>query len=94
MVQNLDRKNSNEYYKRTTLLVYSIPYRPQGNGAVERVNKIITDFIKGLSMKDAESDKNLSKAIITYNNTWHSQIDISPSQYILTKAHERNISFR
>lgn len=67
--------------------IHSTPYSPASNGAVERVNKTITEMLKGLVSNQNQWDTFMPKAVITYNNTIHSQIGISPSQCILMKAH-------
>lgn len=67
--------------------IYSTPYTPSSNGAVERVNRTITEMLKGLNSEQNQWDQHLAKLVITYNNTFHSQIGSSPSQYILTKSH-------
>lgn len=64
--------------------VYSSRYRPAGNGAVERVNRTIIEFLKALVRENERSwDCELNRAVIIYNNTWHSQINDTPSNFIL-----------
>jgi hypothetical protein len=73
--------------------VYSTPYRACGNGAVERTNRTITEFLKGIVAENNQSwHVALSKAIIVYNSTWHSQIKDSPSNFILHSSHPSNVS--
>ena len=68
--------------------VFSTRYRAQGNGAVERSNRTIIEFVKGVVQENPKSwDTMLSKAVIVYNNTWHASIKMSPSECILSKAH-------
>lgn len=68
--------------------VYSSRYRPQGNGAVERVNRTITEFLRGIvSENPLKWDVALGKAVIVYNNTWHSTIDDTPSSLLLSRSH-------
>jgi hypothetical protein len=73
--------------------IYSTPYTPASNGLVERVNRTIINFLKGLVDKDTQWDQQLHKAVITYNNTIHSQILMSPSQCILTQTHDTKNTF-
>ena len=67
--------------------VYSSPYHPQGNGAVERTNQTITSIIRALTDDIIHWDKCLSKAIITYNSTYHSHIKASPAEFIVKNSH-------
>ena len=67
--------------------VYSSPYCPQSNGAVERTNQTITGIIKGLTDNILHWDRVLSKAIITYNSTFHSQLKTSPTEFLLNNNH-------
>ena len=68
---------------------YSTPYKPSSNGAVERSNRTIIQLLKGvLEDSNSEWDVELPKALITYNNTVHSQTQSSPSNIILSKTHE------
>ena len=69
--------------------VYSTRYRAAGNGRVERVNRTITQLLKPLVRDSHESwDVKLPQAVIIYNNTHHSQIEATPAQFILEKAHK------
>ena len=69
--------------------VYSSPYKPASNGAVERINRTLAEFLKSLQNRSNEWDKFLSKAILVYNNTKHSEIGLSPSEKIMTECHEK-----
>uniref|UniRef100_A0A6A7FN12 RNA-directed DNA polymerase n=1 Tax=Hirondellea gigas TaxID=1518452 RepID=A0A6A7FN12_9CRUS len=70
--------------------IFSTPFTPASNGAVERVNRTIIEILRGLETRNNQWDENLTKMVITYNNTFHSQINMSPSQCILTRAHIAN----
>ena len=67
--------------------VKSVPFSPSSNGAVERVNRTMIQILKGLANKPGDWDLHLPKAIISYNNTFHSQIGMSPAQCILSKSY-------
>lgn len=71
--------------------IFSTRYRASGNGAVERCNRTVIEFLKGLVKENPSSwDSELGKALIIYNSTWHSQINSSPSDFILKSAHSFN----
>ena len=68
--------------------IYLSPYKPSSNGAVERVNRTIIFIMREMWEEHALAwNEHLSKVVISCNNSWHSQIDISPSQYLLAKVH-------
>jgi transposase InsO family protein len=68
--------------------IYSTRYRASGNGAVERSNRTVTELLKGLINENPTNwDVRLNKALIIYNTTWHSQINSTPTDYILQVAH-------
>ena len=61
---------------------------PSCNGGVERANRTIIQLLKGLVDKSGKDwDLSLPKAVIVYNSTVHSQISISPSDFILRESH-------
>jgi hypothetical protein len=64
------------------------PYCSKSNGAIERVHRSIQNFLKNLVAESNTWDVHLSKAIITYNNTYHCEICMSPSKFLLTKSHK------
>ena len=68
--------------------VYSSPYTPTANGGVERVNQTVTRFLKGLTEKENKWDEVLSKAIMIYNNTYHSEIKCTPTDFLMNNSHE------
>ena len=63
------------------------PYCPGSNGAVERVNRTIQNFLKVLVDEVHNWDQKVARAVISYNNTMHSELDMSPSRFLLTRAH-------
>ena len=64
------------------------PYRPQSNGAVERVNRTIKGLLKSLVEKASAWANELPQAIITYNNTYHSELKMSPAKFLLSQPHQ------
>ena len=70
--------------------VYSTPYMPSSNGCVERVNRTVLQLLNGIQIRQNEWDMHLSRVVITYNNSVHSQLNLSPSACILSRAHNCN----
>ena len=64
------------------------PYCPSSNGAVERVNRTIQTFLRSIVTSGETWDQSLARAVISYNNTLHSELGMSPSNFILSKGHE------
>jgi len=67
--------------------LYSSPYHAPGNGAVERSNRTITEFLKGLIKRPSYWDIELPNAVIVYNSTVHSALGQCPSDFLLKNAH-------
>ena len=68
--------------------VYSTRYRASGNGAVERSNRTITNMLRGLMQDEAQSwDGKLDKAVMLYNNSVHSELGVTPSDFIMQNVH-------
>jgi hypothetical protein len=66
------------------------PYCPRSNGAIERVNRTIQNFLRNLVDGQSSWDAVLHKALIIYNSTSHSELKMSPSNFLLTKVHQIN----
>ena len=68
--------------------IFSTRYRAAGNGAVERVNRTIIELLRALVSENERSwDTEINQAVIVYNNTWHVQLNDSPSSFVLKNAH-------
>ena len=67
--------------------IYSTPYKPSSNGAVERVNRTVIQILKGLVQSPMDWDKDLPRTIMIYNNTFHTEIKKSPSECLLEIEH-------
>ncbi|KAF0310025.1 Gag-Pol polyprotein [Amphibalanus amphitrite] len=67
--------------------VYSTPLRPEGNGAVERCNRSLSQALRLLSDSAADWDGQLAGALVTYNTTRHSELKESPAEFLLQRKH-------
>ena len=63
------------------------PGQPSSNGAVERCNRSIKNLIRSVTESGCSWNKTLPHVVITYNNTTHSELGMSPSDFLLQKAH-------
>ena len=70
---------------------YTTPLCPSSNGAIERVNRTIQGFLRSIVTEPHTWDSNLSRAIIVYNNTFHSELKMSPVKFLLTKSHKTSM---
>ena len=64
-------------------------HKPSSNGAVERVNRTIIEFLRSLTEGPSNWKKELPRAVQTYNNTTHRETKLSPSRYIMTREHSQ-----
>ena len=64
-------------------------YKPSSNGAVERVNRTIIEFLRSLTKGPTVWKDYLATAVRTYNNTTHNETKISPSRFIMTREHDQ-----
>ena len=61
---------------------------PQCNGITERVNRTLLQLLRLMTQEHPSSwDQHLTHAITSYNNTYHSAIDATPSDMLLTRSH-------
>ena len=69
--------------------VYSSLYKPSSNGAVERVNRTVIEMLRCVAGQNGvQWDKQLARAVVAYNHSWHASISMSPSQMLLQKCHD------
>ena len=68
--------------------IYSTRYKASGNGAVERTNRTITEFLKGLINDQLDWDDKINQAVIVYNSTFHVEIKDTPANFILKNPHD------
>ena len=69
------------------------PYHPTSNGAVERVNCTIQEFLRSLQSDAASWAEAVPQAVIAYNNLIHSELQMSPSKFLLSNKHNRHSPF-
>ena len=67
--------------------VRTSPYSPSSNGAVERVNRTVTQLLRLILGGGTCWDQQLPKVLHVYNSTLHAEINMSPSECILRLAH-------
>src|SRR5215469_12748365 len=67
--------------------IYTTPYSPSSNGAVERVNRTLIQYLR-VALKDSHAwDESLPKVIISYNHSEHSALQCSPCEFLLQQSH-------
>ena len=67
--------------------VLTTPYKPSSNGLVERSNRTLTDLMRSLGADCNHWEEDLYRAVRIYNDSYHSEIEMSPSQFLLANAH-------
>ena len=67
--------------------VYTTPFKVASRGLVERCNQTLAELLRNLSASAGSWDEFLPRAIMICNSTVHSKINLSPSEYLLTKKH-------
>ena len=68
--------------------IYTTPYSPSSNGAVERVNRTIIQHLR-LALTEKQSwVELLPKIVIVYNHSIHTALDCSPCEFLLNKSHK------
>ena len=54
------------------------PLKPTSTGAVERLNRTLKNLLKCSATRNKEWDDNITKVLMTYNRTWHEEIQSTP----------------
>ena len=67
--------------------MYTTPYRPASNGLVERANRTLAELLRNEDAERSTWDEFLPKIVINYNNSFHSELGMSPSEYLLKNPH-------
>ena len=74
---------------------FSIPYRPQSNGMVERMNRTICERLAAVVDGDYRHwDTFLPKVMVQYNRTVHGETNRTPVSYYTEKVEEPVIARR
>ena len=74
---------------------FSIPYRPQSNGMVERLNRTICERLAAVVDGDYRHwDTFLPKVMVQYNRTVHGETNRTPVSYYTEKVEEPVIARR
>ena len=68
--------------------ILTTPYKPSSNGLVERANRTLTELLRSLSANATGWEDDLAKAVSMYNSTFHSELGMSPSYFLLTNSHD------
>jgi hypothetical protein len=63
-----------------TCINYGVPYRPQGQGLIERANREIVKYLKGLDIDEHRWDTHIPAIQLSMNLTYHSALGSSPFQ--------------
>jgi hypothetical protein len=48
----------------------------------------MAEFLRGSLVDGSDWDLHLSQAVVVYNSTMHRELEMSPSEYLLTRAHD------
>ena len=75
--------------------IFSTRYKASSNGSVERCNRTIIELLKGFPGAEARQDwdQNLGRVVVIYNNTWHTELGMSPNSYLFERSHEKKDNF-
>jgi hypothetical protein len=67
--------------------IKTTPNKPSSAGIVERANKSISGLLLSLQTNGRTWDESLPRAVMSYNNTVHRAINMSPSSFLLVNKH-------
>ena len=71
--------------------VFSTPYKPSSNGAVERLNRTIIEMVRCTMPDGVAWDEVLSRTVINYNNSVHASLGMTPSECILAESYPGDV---
>ena len=69
---------------------HTTPYHPQGDGLVERSNRIILDMLRSYVDREEQWEDFISLMLYSYNTSYHSSIQTTP--YMLMYGREPGLS--
>ena len=69
---------------------HTTPYHPQGDGLVERSNRIILDMLRSYVDREKQWEDFISLMLYSYNTSYHSSIQTTP--YMLMYGKEPGLS--
>ena len=69
--------------------IYSTPFHPASNGAVERINRTVVQMLRCSCTDPADWATRLPQVVLNYNHSWHSALNMTPSQCIMTRSYSR-----
>ena len=67
--------------------IFTTPHHPSSNGLVERANRTLIELLRVQSSQPGDWMLHLPRAIIIHNHSLHSALGVSPSQFLLGRAH-------
>jgi hypothetical protein len=71
------------YASLRTHLIHSLTYHPHTDSQTERVNQILEDMLRASVMEhQGNSDKNLSWAEFSYNNSYQESVKMAPFEVL------------
>ena len=70
--------------------VCSTLYKASSNGAIEWVNRTIGELLRVLNQYPRKWDESLTRALLSYNHSVHSEIGCTPAESILKNPHDIN----
>ena len=70
---------------------FTTPNHPSSNGMVERMNQSLIGLLKANSADGADWEDHLVKSVMTYNGTLHTELGMSPAEFILNIEHNENV---
>ena len=72
--------------------VSTTPYKSSSNGVMERFNRNIAQILKELLEYGEDWEKELARAVIIHNTTYHDTIHTTPSEKLMVESHPKIIN--
>lgn len=67
--------------------IYTTPNRPSSNGLVERANRTLLELLRVQVPSPVSWPAYLPRALIVHNSTYHSALEQSPNDFLLSERH-------